>query len=114
VKQDKLPKSLFLHIQNNTTIAYFDGATHQSGAYCGAGGVLKLPDFSCIRWTFNGGQGTNTKAELLGAWAAIRLALHLSISRLQLVGDSKVVIAWLAPSNLLSLDRQNAPLPSST
>jgi hypothetical protein len=95
VKRDKLPKSLLFHLQDNTTIAYFDGAAHQSGAYCGAGGVLKLPDLTCIRWTFNVGQGTNTKAELLGAWAAIRLALHLSIRRLHLVGDSKVVIAWL-------------------
>jgi ribonuclease HI len=54
-----------------------------------------MSDYSCIRWIINDGQGTNTKVELLGVWAAIRLALHLSISRIQLVGDSKVVIAWL-------------------
>jgi hypothetical protein len=31
----------------------------------------------------------------LGAWATLRLALHLSINHLQILGDSKVVIEWL-------------------
>jgi len=86
---------VLLQQHNNTTVGYFNGATQQDGACCGAGGVLKLPDYTIIRWTFNCGQGTNTKAEILGAWAAIMLALHLSISHIKLLGDSKVVIAWL-------------------
>jgi len=77
-KKDKLPKSMFVHIQNNTTIVYFDGVEQQHGSYCGVGGVLKMPNYSSI----NSGQGTNTKAELLGAWAVIRLELHLSINRI--------------------------------
>jgi hypothetical protein len=34
-------------------------------------------------------------AELLGVWATLRLTLHLSFLRIQVLGDSKVVIDWL-------------------
>jgi ribonuclease HI len=32
----------------------------------------------------------------MGVWATLRLALHLSFHRLQVLGDSKVVIDWLS------------------
>jgi len=32
----------------------------------------------------------------MGVWASLRLALHLSFHRLQVLGDSKVVIDWLS------------------
>ena len=58
--------------------------------------LLKFPDYSAIRWVLNCGRGTNTKAELMGAWATLKLAIHLSIQRLQILGDSKVVIEYLS------------------
>jgi ribonuclease HI len=61
-----------------------------------SGRSYKISRFSVIRWVFNCGRGTNTKAELMGAWATLSLALHLSIKRLQILGDSKVVIEWLS------------------
>jgi ribonuclease HI len=60
------------------------------------GGVLKLPDFIVIRWVYNCGRGTNTKAKLMGAWETLSLASHMSLQRLQIMGDSKVVIDWLS------------------
>jgi ribonuclease HI len=47
------------------------------------------------RWFINGGEGTNTKAELLGAWSTLILAHHLKIKKILVMGDSKVVIDWL-------------------
>jgi ribonuclease HI len=81
---------------SNITVAWFDGAAQLDGILCGAGGVLKLPDFTVIRWVLNCGRGTNTKAELMGAWETLRLASHMSLQRLQIMGDSKVVIDWLS------------------
>jgi ribonuclease HI len=80
----------------NTTIAWFDGAAQLDGNQCGAGGVFKTPDLTVYRWVFNCGGGTNTRAELLGVWATLMLASHLSFHRLQVLGDSKVVIDWLS------------------
>jgi ribonuclease HI len=41
------------------------------------------------------GEGTNTKAELLGIWATLTLASHLSLLKIQACGDSRVIIDWL-------------------
>jgi ribonuclease HI len=80
----------------NTTISWFDGAAQLDGIQCGVGGVLKTPDLFVFRWVYNCGGGTNTRAELLGVWATLLLASHLSFHRLQVLGDSKVVIDWLS------------------
>jgi ribonuclease HI len=56
-----------------------------------------------IRWFFNCGSGTNTKAELVGVWASLFLANLLDIRQLQMMGDSKVVIEWMQrKGNLLA------------
>jgi ribonuclease HI len=76
-------------------VAWFDGASQQGGTLCGAGGKIALNPHTCIRWTLNCGQGSNTKAELLGAWASLVLASrHTDI--LLLLGDSKNTIDWLS------------------
>ena len=49
----------------------------------------------------NCGVGTNTKEKLLGVWATLTLATHLSIQKLQVLGDSKVVIEWLTKKGRL-------------
>jgi ribonuclease HI len=76
-------------------IAWFDGAAQLDGSLCGAGGHIFISSHTSYRWTLNGGQGTNTKAELLGAWASLILARRLNIEVLLLLGDSKVIIDWI-------------------
>jgi len=61
---------------------------------CGAGGKIALSTHTIIRWTLNGGQGTNTKAELIAAWASLLLT-SLHSDTLLLLGDSKLIINWL-------------------
>jgi ribonuclease HI len=65
------------------------------GQNCGAGGIIKTPNMIVYKWLFNCGRGTNNRAKLLGIWASLRLALHLSFYRIQILGDSKVIIDWL-------------------
>jgi ribonuclease HI len=76
-------------------LATFDGAAAAGGSRCGAGGTLKCLNSLEYRWYFNCGVGSNTKAELLGAWASLLLANHLGIQQLQVLGDSRVIIDWL-------------------
>jgi ribonuclease HI len=65
------------------------------GSNCGAGGTIFCSDLTNYRWHFNGGDGTNTKVELLGMWASLFLSKKLDIQYIQLIGDSKIVIDWL-------------------
>jgi ribonuclease HI len=60
-----------------------------------AGGIIKISASTVYKWYLNCGTGTNTKAELLGVWATLYIANYLSISKLQVLGDSKVIINWL-------------------
>jgi len=58
-------------------------------------GVIKKFDSLVYIWHLNSGEGTNTKVELLGIWATLTLASHLSLPKLQAFGNSKVIIDWL-------------------
>jgi hypothetical protein len=60
-------------------VGWFDGVAHSSGLNCGAGGIIRINEHRCYKWIFNCGPRTNTKAELLGAWALLTLASRLSI-----------------------------------
>jgi ribonuclease HI len=82
-------------LYEDCTCAFFDGASTVGGQNCGAGGTIICSDTTEYRWFVNCGGGTNTKAELLGAWATLTLAKYLNIQNLQLMGDSKVIIEWL-------------------
>jgi hypothetical protein len=64
-------------------VCWFDGVVHLSDLRCGAGGLIKTSENSVYKWTFNCGQGTNTREELLGAWATLFLVerLNLDVSR---------------------------------
>jgi len=96
-------KKIFInpYIADNFIKGWFDGATQHSGALCGAGGLIRLTENSIYKWTFSCGPGTNTRVELLGAWASLLLARRLNLENLHLIGDSKVIIDWLNGSDNL-------------
>jgi ribonuclease HI len=69
------------------------------------GGVIKLLDLNVFRWHINCGIDTNTKDELLGAWVTLTLAKLWNITKIQVMGDSKVIIDWLnQKANLHAID----------
>jgi ribonuclease HI len=76
-------------------VACFDGATKVNGLCSGVGGTIKLSASSVYKWYLNCGIRTNTKAELMGAWATLFIANFLSLHKIQILGDSKVIIDWL-------------------
>jgi ribonuclease HI len=77
------------------TVGWFDGAALSLGQNSGVGGVIRISEHRCYKWIFNCGPGTNTRVELLGAWALLTLASRLSIQELHVQGDSKIIIDWL-------------------
>jgi hypothetical protein len=100
---------------------WFDGAAESSGLNSGAGGIIKLDGQCSYKWLINCGQGTNNRAELLGAWALLTLASRLSIQSIQVQGDSKIIIDWLKEKGRLQvvtlecwklrIKETNCPLP---
>jgi hypothetical protein len=67
-----------INLSERLPTAWFDGAAQSDGLNCGAGGHLRLSNSSYYCWTLNCGSGSNTKAELLGAWASLLLASRLT------------------------------------
>jgi ribonuclease HI len=81
------------------------GPLSEEARTCGDGGVIKQPDQEVIKWHINCGMDTNTKDELFGAWMTLTLAKLWDITRLQVMGDSKVIIDWLnQKANLHAID----------
>jgi ribonuclease HI len=68
-------------------VSFFDGAAQEDGRCCGAGGIIKLSESTTFKWFVNCGEGTNTKAELMGAWETLHIEKYLSIQKLQVLGD---------------------------
>jgi ribonuclease HI len=83
-------------------IAFFDGASIMKGRNCGAGGVFKFSAQKACRWHINGGSGTHSKAELLGAWVTLTIAKLWNITKLKILGDLKVIIVWLNKKCILN------------
>jgi hypothetical protein len=71
------------------TVGWFDGAATTDGSHSGVGGIIKLNATTSFKWTFNTGAGTNNRAELLGVWATLFLAIRLHITGLQIIGTQR-------------------------
>ena len=84
-------------------VCWFDGVAHLSDLRFGAGGLIKTSEKSVYKWTFNCGQGKNTRDELLGAWTTLFLAEHLTIDVIHVIGDSKIIIEWLKDRGKLQI-----------
>ena len=64
-----------INLEDGDTLACFDGDALENGECCGAGGIFKRHASRITKWFLNCGAGTNTKAELLGLWATLLLAM---------------------------------------
>jgi len=81
---------------NATPTGWFDGVAQNNGIRSGIGGLIKISENTYYKWTFNCGPTTNTREELLGAWATLFLASRFHIETLQILGDSRIIIEWLS------------------
>jgi len=84
-------------------LACFDGTAQDNGTCSGVGGIIKLSSTKVYKWYFNFDKGTNTKVELFGVWETLFLADHLTIHKIQILGDSKIIIDWLNRKSALQV-----------
>jgi ribonuclease HI len=72
--KDKSPTSVLIPYQSGDAFAWFDGASQVNGSLGGAGGIIKAQDSTIIRWMYNCGSGSNSREELIAAWATLVIA----------------------------------------
>lgn len=83
----------------NIPALFFDGA--QQEGVCGCRAWLKLENGKRYNISWNGGPGTNNKAELLALWSGLLVALHLEIPCIDIYRDSQVVIGGISGRTIL-------------
>jgi len=82
---------------------WFDGAAVKSASNSGVGGVIWINENIIYKWYLNCGPSSNNRAELLGGWALLVLAIHLDIKDFFVQGDSKIIIEWLSGKGQLDV-----------
>jgi ribonuclease HI len=104
IKHKKVRSITYMNPVNiDYPVAFFDGAAQRDGKNCGAGGIIKISKTILYKWHVNCGWGSNTKAELMGAWATIHLAKYFELEKLHVFGDSLVIINWLSEKGKLEV-----------
>ena len=73
---------------------YFDGSAVGEPKICGAGGMLYISDEHYFSFKASLGIGTNNYAELCALKLLFTLARENHISKIQIFGDSRLVINW--------------------
>ena len=75
---------------------YFDGSAAGEPRICGAGDLLFIADDHFFTFKAGLGSGTNNFAELLGLKLLLTLSLDNNIKKVQIFGDSQLVLNWAA------------------
>ena len=68
--------------------AFFDGA--EQGGQCGCGVSISVNENCLIYW--NGGRGSNSKAEAMALVGLIHFCLFINLQDVSIFGDSKVMV----------------------
>jgi hypothetical protein len=67
------------------------------------GGIIKTPDSSVIKWSYNCGSRTNSRAKLIVVWDTLLLVDQMSYYNIRVMGDSRVIIDWLSKKGRLQV-----------
>ena len=73
---------------------FFDGSAAGDPVVCGAGGMLLLSDVHYFSFKAGLGLGTNNFVELCALKLLLILARRHSVDKIQIFGDSQLVINW--------------------
>jgi ribonuclease HI len=74
-------------------LGLFHGAC-QGFQVCGASAILFLNNSHYFTLKFGAGQGTNNRVEFYALWILLKVAGEKNVSRLQVLGDSKLLMDW--------------------
>jgi len=81
--------------------AYFDVDCQGDPPICGAGGVIHLDDHHIISFKVGLSRGTINKAKLMALKLPLILSAEKGAQKLQIFGDSLVVVKWKNWTNSL-------------
>ena len=79
---------------------YLDGAANSTST--GIGYCIYLNENHRLEFALGVGQGTNSKAKLLGLWAVLHSSQMMGIPLTRIFGDSQVIINWANGISALS------------
>jgi len=71
---------------------YFDGASQGGSATRGDGAVPFMDSSFYFHLKYAAGEGTNNRVELYALWILLKCAKEKGLHKLQVLGDSKLVI----------------------
>ena len=74
---------------------YFDGVAQGDPIVCGVGALLYLDDRHLFQIRWGLGEGTNNKVELLALYMLLIFTNENGVQRIQIFGDSMVIINWI-------------------
>lgn len=78
---------------------YFDGASVEGIMGCGV--WIKLSQNERIHIFWNGGPGSNNKAEIMALWGGLYAASNLQLQNPHFYGDSRIVIDWITHRSVM-------------
>ena len=73
---------------------YFDGSATGEPKLCGVGGLIYITDQHFFSYKVGLGSSSNNFAELLSLKLLLSLSLDKNLKKLQIFGDSQLVINW--------------------
>ena len=75
---------------------FFDGACKEG--ICGCGIILNISNNHAFHMQLGAWTGTNTRAEMLAMWGLFDFAKKNDFQRIQIAGDSMVIVKWFQGS----------------
>ena len=82
IEKDKSVSVQRIHLpplmESNISMGFFDGASQNGDARCGARAVLKCQDMGVFRIKMNCDQATNSRGELLALWSIFFFSFQAS------------------------------------
>jgi hypothetical protein len=93
-KGQKLCNPILPSLDYEIPWGYFDGASQGHPPSCGVGVVLYINQNHYIYIRYAPGGGKNNKVELIALWTLLETSKKKDIRKLQVLGDSKLVIDW--------------------
>lgn len=81
--------------------AFFDGAEQQDS--CGCGILIMVDENTQFSIHWNGGRGSNSKAEAMALTGLLNFCLFLNLKHVSIFGDSKVMVDYIFGKNHIAV-----------
>jgi ribonuclease HI len=95
VKEKKSRIPIMPDLLAGVSWGFFDSASQGHPPRCNVGVVLHFSSSHYVRIKYSPSRGTNTRAEFIGLWTLLEFINKKGIKKVQIFGDSKLVVDWV-------------------